>query len=289
MDEIISVIIPTYNRCGYIRKAVESVLKQSYQDIECIVVDDGSDDDTKKVIKAINDNRVRYIGYRNNKGACHARNVGIDNANGEYIAFQDSDDDWVNTKLEEQMQYLKVVGADLVFCQLESRKMDKAAYYPSKKMAEGFVSHKMAMRSFMSSTQTFFGKKDCIKRIKFDENMPRFQDWDFMIRFTAVYKVYYQKKTLAIQILGGDNISSNPNKGYIAICNMIDKYLGEMDRQSLSNLYTLKGTFLVQIGSVNADTEFLRAIKMNPFSRKAFAKLFLSKLGVLGNLYRRVE
>lgn len=287
MNIIISVIIPTFNRCVSIRKAIYSVLKQTYKDIECLVVDDGSTDDTESVVKSIDDSRVHYIYYEKNQGACHARNVGIDNASGEYIAFQDSDDDWVDTKLEMQIKFLLDNDADLVFCQLESRGEDKLTYYPSKRMAEGKVNHQQSIQSFMSSTQTFLGKTDCIRKIKFDENMPRFQDWDFLIRFTSEYKVCYQRQPLAIQLLGNDSISNNPNKGYKAICRMLDKYSDEMNKQSLSNLVTLKGTFLVQLGEKDADREFMYAIKLNPLAVKAVVKLLLSKMGILSKWYRR--
>lgn len=284
---MISVIIPTFNRGVSIRKAITSVLKQSYRDIECIVVDDGSTDGTGEVVRSIKDGRVRYIRYEKNCGACHARNVGIDNALGEYLAFQDSDDDWVETKLEEQLSFLQSVNADLVFCQLQSREKEKVKYYPTNKMPEGLITHQQAMSSFMGSTQTFLGKAECIRKVRFDEDMPRFQDWDFLIRFTSKYKLYYQKKPLALQILGKDSISNNPNKGYRAICRMIGKYSEEMNRKNLSNLYMLKGTFLSQMDQKGADRELIYAISMNPFSLKSGVKLLLCKLGLLSRWYRR--
>ena len=86
---MISVIIPTYNRAGTLLAAAQSVLQQTYRDIELIIVDDGSTDDTSKVVSALQDGRVRYIPLGKNRGACAARNRGIDEAKGEYIAFQD--------------------------------------------------------------------------------------------------------------------------------------------------------------------------------------------------------
>ena len=114
---MISVVIPTYNRGHVIRKSIESVLNQSFDDIEVIVVDDGSTDDTKLVVHNINDDRVRYI-YQHNAGACAARNTGIDCAGGDYIAFQDSDDIWHSEKLERQYQKIISVDADVVLCKL---------------------------------------------------------------------------------------------------------------------------------------------------------------------------
>jgi len=89
----VSVIIPTYNRAHTIGRAIKSVLNQTYQDFEIIVVDDGSTDNTEEVVKSFRDKRIRYIQHKKNKGAAAARNTGIKSAKGKYIAFQDSDDD----------------------------------------------------------------------------------------------------------------------------------------------------------------------------------------------------
>ena len=88
---MISIIIPTYNRARIIQQAIDSVLTQTYQDWELIIVDDGSTDDTEAVVKKNTDKRIRYIKYTPNQGANHARNVGMEAAKGEYFAFLDSD------------------------------------------------------------------------------------------------------------------------------------------------------------------------------------------------------
>jgi len=87
----ISVIIPTYNRSSLAREAVESVLAQTFADFEVLVIDDGSTDNTKQVIESIQDNRIKYS-YKDNGGVSSARNMGIGNASGAFIAFLDSDD-----------------------------------------------------------------------------------------------------------------------------------------------------------------------------------------------------
>ena len=108
----ISVIIPTYNRGNMIERAVRSVLNQTYNNIEVIVVDDGSTDNTEEVIKDIKDTSVIYI-KEANAGACVARNKGIDVSSGDYIAFLDSDDEWFPEKLEiqykQQVKYSETV------------------------------------------------------------------------------------------------------------------------------------------------------------------------------------
>ena len=104
-NAMVSVVIPTYNRAPYVTMAIESALAQSYQDYEIIVVDDGSTDGTRDVLEPYRD-RIRYM-YQDNKGVSAARNTGIQESRGEWIAFLDSDDEWLPNKLEIQMGYIK--------------------------------------------------------------------------------------------------------------------------------------------------------------------------------------
>lgn len=103
--ELVSVIIPTYNRAGLCKKAVDSVLRQTYSNVEVIVVDDGSIDNTCELISRI-DPRVKYI-RQENAGVSAARNTGLKNAQGTFIALLDSDDEWLEWKLEMQMLTLE--------------------------------------------------------------------------------------------------------------------------------------------------------------------------------------
>ena len=100
----VSIIIPTYNRGKYICQAIESCLVQTYTDIEVIVVDDGSTDDTKKKV-AFYEDKIKYI-YTQNGGPAHARNIGMRHAKGQYISFLDSDDLYYPYKTELQVKFL---------------------------------------------------------------------------------------------------------------------------------------------------------------------------------------
>ena len=110
---MISVIVPTYNYANYIGKAVDSVLCQSYSDLEIIIVDDGSTDNTKDIVSKFNDSRIHYF-YQKNQGANVARNRGVAEANGEYILFLDSDDVLHPQHLEAYLQVaLKNPGSNI--------------------------------------------------------------------------------------------------------------------------------------------------------------------------------
>jgi len=100
----VSIVIPTYNRAGLLSRTIQSVLNQTYQDFEIIIVDDGSTDKTEEVVKSFNSKKIFYNRHEENKGANAARNTGIKASRGEYIAFQDSGDEWLPQKLERQMK-----------------------------------------------------------------------------------------------------------------------------------------------------------------------------------------
>lgn len=114
---LISVVMPNYNGRRFVEQAIDSVLNQTYQNFELIVVDDCSNDDSLSLIehKAQSDNRIRVIALEHNAGVANARNVGIKEAKGEYIALLDNDDLWTEDKLERQLA-LAQKGADIVYC-----------------------------------------------------------------------------------------------------------------------------------------------------------------------------
>ena len=100
MKTMVSIIVPTYNRENVIERALRSILRQTYSAYEVIVVDDGSTDGTESVVTGLQDARIRYIALQENQGVAHARNVGIQEAKYDYVAFLDSDDEWLPNKLE---------------------------------------------------------------------------------------------------------------------------------------------------------------------------------------------
>lgn len=102
-EPAVSVVLPTHNRAALLGRSIRSVLAQSFGDFEVLVVDDGSTDETAGVVAAFGDPRVRYVPLSRNTGAAAARNVGIRISRGKFLAFQDSDDEWLPSKLERQM------------------------------------------------------------------------------------------------------------------------------------------------------------------------------------------
>src|ERR1041385_7139241 len=103
---LVSVVLPTYQRAGTVGRAMRSVLAQTHSELELIVVDDGPDDGTADVVARINDPRVKYLRFPKRMGVSKARNVGVEAARGELIAFQDSDDEWLLDKLARQVEII---------------------------------------------------------------------------------------------------------------------------------------------------------------------------------------
>ena len=219
---MISVIIPTYNRAACLERSIGSILAQTYNDWELIIVDDGSTDNTKKLVTNMASSKVRYI-YQEHRGACYARNRGIREANGEYIAFQDSDDYWHPSKLEMQMNCMCQENADIVFCAFERKDIDNKyiGRVPcDQNQRSGFIDIFDILPENICSTQTLLLKKECFNYDLFNEDLPRLQDWDLMIRLVQKYKVYFLNEILVTQYFQKDSISYN-TEAYLTSINYV--------------------------------------------------------------------
>jgi len=107
MQELVSIIMPSFNTAQYIKESILSVMNQTYANWELIIVDDCSIDDTDKIVGSINDDRIRYLKNKKNSGAAVSRNRALKEAKGRWIAFLDSDDLWMPEKLEKQISFMK--------------------------------------------------------------------------------------------------------------------------------------------------------------------------------------
>ena len=188
MSELISVILPTYNRAVDLKKAIESVLIQTYKDFELIVVDDGSSDETDELLSEIKDQRVFSIKHQINKGAAASRNTGIKASKGNYIAFLDSDDTWHPDKLEKQYLLLSkskssVGGCVTYYDLIYANKIIKRQI----PIQEDFYKQSL-FGCNLSPGSTLMFKKKCLEKIGFqNENLKRFEDWEWQIRFSQHY------------------------------------------------------------------------------------------------------
>ena len=116
MDDLISIIMPAYNSGNYIERSISSVIDQTYNNWELLIIDDCSTDNTIEVIKLFPDSRIRLLKNLRNSGAAVSRNYGLREARGRYISFLDSDDVWANDKLEKQLRFMQENDYSFVFC-----------------------------------------------------------------------------------------------------------------------------------------------------------------------------
>ena len=221
----ISIIMPTYNREKLIGDSIKSCINQTYKDIEIIVVDDCSTDNTKEEIEKIKDMRIKYIKLSTHKGASYARNVGIKNAIGNYISFIDSDDIFLSTKLEKQLNNLIKNNSDFDFCRVEF--FNEGAFLklvPNdndiKEIKNGNIYNYLLTNGNFISTQAILVKKCCIEKYLFDVNMPRLQDYELLIRMLPEVKVSYTNETLVSSYIQSDSIYNSRFK-MIKACHIL--------------------------------------------------------------------
>lgn len=288
---LISVVIPTYNRASTILKSVESVLNQTYKNLELIIVDDCSTDDTQAIINNLKDNRVVFYKLPQNSGACTARNKGIEIATGQFIAFNDSDDFWHEDKLEKQLDCLINNNADIVTCKMSVFDENNNFMYDFPNLNEGAVQTKNSLLKYnCTSTQLLFGKSECFKTIQFDANMPRYQDWDECIRLSEKFTLFFQNEILVDTYQQKDSITKNPQKGIKALELLYQKHEKEIDSNSdiRASFYLKKAGIVRQLGE-SAYNEYLTVFKAKPNALN-FIKLILAKLNLsvtAGNIKRR--
>ena len=187
----VSVIIPTYNRAHLIGRAIKSVLNQTYKDFELIIVDDSSTDNTEDIVRKYQkkDERIKYILHKKNRGGSVARNTGIKSSKGEYIAFLDSDDEWLCEKLEKQIRLFSSmpIKVGVLYCGQYNFDDNIGIERLISCSFEGDVRIEL-FRGWCPSTPLLMIRKQCFDVIGFfDEQFSSFQEHDLCLRLSRVY------------------------------------------------------------------------------------------------------
>lgn len=200
---MVSVIITTHNRLTLLKKVIESVRQQTYQDYECLIINDASDDGTEAYLKSIEDNTFKSITIpkEESRGGNYARNLGIRNSRGACIAFLDDDDLWQPNKLELQVTFLNEhPDVGMVYCQIMRD-------YVQKKLVKKIIpdcSNRGVMKEKIFTcipcvTSTILVRREILDQAgMFDEKLKFWQEYDLCIRICQVTKIDYVKKNLAI-------------------------------------------------------------------------------------------
>lgn len=205
----VSVVIPTYNRAHILGRAIVSVLGQTYRDIELIVVDDGSVDGTDKLLQTFTDPRLRYVRQTQNRGVSAARNRGISEARGEWLAFLDSDDEWLPQKLERQFLALNGVDCVASYCGLLRIDGEISTRIPASSTAvtAGAKPWPSLLMDGLWFSQTWLVPRQVICAAGlFDERMSIWEDWDLFLRIALQGPIHYLPEVLVHSAVSHDSL-----------------------------------------------------------------------------------
>ncbi|MDD4527788.1 MAG: glycosyltransferase family A protein [Candidatus Margulisbacteria bacterium] len=211
-DPRVSVIIPVFNRPMMLREAVDSVLAQKFNDFELILVDDGSQEKTKKILRQYSESYPQKIKvfFCEHRGVSAARNAGIAKARGDFLAFLDSDDLWISSKLEKQLQFMDQKGAAV--CQTQERWVRNGKNVnPMKKHTKrsGKIFFDCLPLCIVSPSAVMI-KKDVFDKVGlFDEKLLACEDYDLWLRISLLYPIYTMPEKLITKKGGhSDQLSS---------------------------------------------------------------------------------
>ncbi|WP_415714565.1 glycosyltransferase family 2 protein [Maridesulfovibrio sp.] len=205
----VSVIIPTYNRAAQICRAVDSVLGQTFNDFECMVVDDGSTDDTAERLADYADPRLRVF-RQENMGVSAARNNGIARSGGDLIALLDSDDEWLADKLEKQIPFMEKGGFEISQTdEIWIRKGKRVNQCKKHEKPEGYFFDRSLAMCMVSPSCVIFSRKFWDELGPFDEKMPACEDYDLWLRAGLKYPVGLLRERLTVKHGGRPDQLSN--------------------------------------------------------------------------------
>lgn len=225
----VSVIIPTFNRATLLARSVESVLKQTYQDFELIIVSDGSTDNTDNIVLGYNDIRIKYLKHKKPKGASAARNTGIKICKGQYIAFLDDDDEWTPNKLSLQIPFIKLSNSKvgLIYSWSKYLSTESKIIQLHNPTIKGDVFVHMLDRQAIGSCPSIVIKREVVDVVGFfDESLPRGNDGDYWRRITQKYHVdLIQEYLVNVYVGHSDRISINSKKNLMNALPAFEKWL----------------------------------------------------------------
>jgi len=188
LNPVVSVVIPTYNRNELLKRAVESVLSQSFDEFEILVIDGSRDESTRELIKSLGDGRVRYVPQRG-KGIANARNLGVITARGKFIAFLDDDDRWREDKLERQLELFKELPKEygLIYTAFTYYYLERNKILGIKHPRASGNVYRYMIKDNITGTSTIIVKRECFKKTGlFRESFPTCEDWDMWLRMSRI-------------------------------------------------------------------------------------------------------
>lgn len=293
-EPLVTAVITTYKRKPeVVKRALNSIIEQTYNNIEIFVINDCPADKKlvkelrKMIVESSRNRRVNYIVVENNGGACKARNIAIERATGKYFACLDDDDEWLPEKIELQVQALeKQKGAAIAYCNAILRYVDQGKDVTRfvEKQKEGDIYFEQIEKNNIGSCSFPMFRTDVLKEVGgFDINMPALQDWELYFRVLKKYKAVYVHKPVAIYYFyDGERISANSQNRVVAFENIHQKIIKDLENntKSASSFYMM-GTYFYSLNNdmKKATEYYILGVKSNPYKLKRNIIVFLKMIG----------
>jgi glycosyltransferase involved in cell wall biosynthesis len=281
----ISVIIPTCDRAGFVARAVKSVGAQSLRDLEIIVVDDGSRDNTAAVIDSLNEPGLVYLRHDQRLGGAAARNTGILHSTGEYVAFLDDDDEWYPEKLARQMDVMLASPPEVggvytgYFIVERSNAKIRGQVVPTER---GDLYEALLAGNCIGGTSSVLLRRACFEEIGlFDERLPSFQDYDLWLRIARKFHFEYVREPMLKYFVHDDKIWTNSEALLQGLKLMLRKHgHSAAFRRKCSVYYLSLGVELCERNRLGAGRDALvSAARLNPLAIESYLYLGLALLG----------
>jgi glycosyltransferase involved in cell wall biosynthesis len=254
-------------------------LNQTFQNFEIIVVDDGSTDNTDEIIESIKDERIRYIKHEKNKGPSAARNTGILNSNSEFIAFLDSDDIWVENKLEKQIKAFESLDSNTAVVHCGIQYID---YKTEEPLTRWIIKEDINKKIFDNlgnapGTPTMIIRKSALLDVGFfDERLFANEETDLGIRIAKKYKFFLVDEFLVISTRNHYQINSNPDTFLEAKEIIYEKHKAFLTKNLSYNICNMiAGNSIVKRDNKKAKKYLLIALKYKPYKIKTLLSFFL--------------
>lgn len=286
----ISIILPTHNRADVLGRAVRSVLAQTFDQLELIVVDDASTDATAELVAGFDDPRIRYLRVEKQGGAAVARNLGVRNSSASLLAFQDSDDEWTCDKLRDQYQAYAKLGKDkpcLVCCSCIFLMADGAVSWrrPDARVRQGDLAPDNLLSAFYS-TPTWLMPRTTFELLGgFDESMPNLEDWEMYLRLYSQSRganIIVLEHPFVIRHKGDDSLNDRLDARLESLQEVIARHAGIWKNQpkALASLYVTLGRTQYEMGRMRDGRDsFVRALKLDRTSPRLYLQWVFGFLG----------
>ena len=281
----VTVVIPVYNRAQAVRRAIASVLAQTFQDFEIVVVDDGSTDDSVRSVESIDDPRIRIIRHEGNRGGSAARNTGITAAVAPYVAFLDSDDEWLPTKLQRQIDLFERSPQDvaLIYCGVERIYGDGTVKEWVPRL-DRQLAKSLLRDNTIGETSIGVVRRSALDSVGgFDTSLPSCQDADLWLRLCQRFEATFVPEVLTRIHKGNDlgRVSVNPRRTQQGRALFCQKHFERMSAEG-----ALHGWLCVSAWREyrhlrdprSARRLYLQAIRANPLSPVAYVLFALSTI-----------